>query len=209
MAEGKVPTVGLAEAGALKIAGLDQLLADAGRRRTAPSDAWNPPYCGDIGLAIDSAGQWHYGGSPIRREAIVKVFASILRREADGRYYLVTPVEKVDVAVSAEPFLAVEMETRGAGREQTLIVRTNIDDVVTIGPDHPLSVGESLPDAPLIPKVEVRRGLHARLTRALVYDLVERAESRGGMLGVWSAGVWYPLEPFKPGRGDATRQPAS
>ena len=107
-------------------------------RRPAPVENWHPPYCGDIGLKIRRDGTWLYRDSPIRRPALVKLFAGVLRKDEDARTYLVTPAEKVDVEVEDAPFLAVEMEASGAGREQQLVFRTNVDDVVACGPEHPL-----------------------------------------------------------------------
>ena len=105
----------------------EALVEDASARLARPIARWDPPYCGDIGLRIRSDGVWLYRESPIMSPALVKLFASVLRREADGRYYLVTPVEKVDVAVEETPFLAVEMDANGKGRAQALMFRTNVD----------------------------------------------------------------------------------
>ena len=110
-----------------RIAGLETLLRAQGTKGPAPVEKWNPPYCGDIGLFIRADGVWLYRGSPITRLPLVKLFASVLRRDADGRHYLVTPAEKVDVGVADAPFLAVEMEVAGAGSAQTLIFRTNLN----------------------------------------------------------------------------------
>jgi len=160
----------------------------------APVERWDPPYCGDIGLAISRDGRWHYRGSPIQRPAMVKLFARVLRRDADGRTYLVTPVEKVDVAVEDAPFLAVEMQTVGAGGAQALLFRTNVDDVVRCGPEHPLRFVEVDPGGGLKPYVHVRGRLEALVTRALVYDLVALAvDGAEGTPGIWSDGAFFPL----------------
>src|SRR5262245_64532106 len=108
---------------------LEGLLSAVPERRPAPVESWHPPYCGDIGLRIRSDGTWLYRDSPIGRPSLVKLFASVLRRDADGRHYLVTPAEKIDVAVDDAPFLAVEMEVRDGGRNQRLMLRTNVDDI--------------------------------------------------------------------------------
>src|SRR6202008_4369018 len=121
-----------------RISGLEALIKAQAGKGPAPVETWNPPYCGDIGLRIRSDGVWLYRDSPIGRPALVKLFAGVLRRDADGRHYLVTPAEKIDVAVDDAPFLAVEMEVRGSGAEQRLIFRTNVDDIVEAGPEHPL-----------------------------------------------------------------------
>jgi uncharacterized protein len=176
---------------------LDDLLKQANASSgDAPVERWNPPYCGDIGLKIARDGTWFYQGSPIGRQPMVKLFARVLRRDEDGRHYLVTPVEKVDVAVEDAPFLAVEMEASGTGPEQSLIFRTNVDDVVRCGPAHPLRFARQ-PDGGIKPYVLVRGRLEALLTPARYLDLVELAEPErwGGTdrLGVWSSGVFFPL----------------
>src|SRR5262249_20694894 len=112
-----------------RLAGLSALLA-ARPRPPPPVEAWDPPYCGDIGMKIGATGEWFYQESPITRAALVRLFASVLRRDADGAHYLVTPVEKVLVTVEDAPFLAVEMDREGTGPTQTLHFRTNVDDVV-------------------------------------------------------------------------------
>src|SRR5262245_24392979 len=119
-----------------RIQGLEALIAAQARR--PPVDSWHPPYCGDIGMEIRADGTWYYRDSPIARLALVKLFASVLRKDADGRHYLVTPAERVDVRVADAPFLAVEMEVRGTGEAQDLIFRTNVDDIVTDSAEHPL-----------------------------------------------------------------------
>jgi uncharacterized protein len=156
-------------------------------------EKWDPPYCGDIGMAIRRDGTWMYQGSPIGRVALVKLFASILRKDDDGRTYLVTPAEKVDVAVEDAPFLAVEMATDGAGQDQRLTFRTNLDDVVMVDDQHPLRFQTSGRDGGLKPYVLVRGRLEALCTRAVYAELMELAiagEERGEA-GVWSAGRWW------------------
>jgi hypothetical protein len=182
------------DAGTNRISGLEALIRAQAAKGPAPVERWNPPYCGDIGLRIRSDGGWLYRGSPIGRPALVKLFASVLRRDADGRHYLVTPAEKIDVAVDDAPLLAVEMEARGSGPAQTLIFRTNVDDIVTAGPDHPLRFATEPDTGGLKPYLLVRGRLEALLTRALSYDLVELAsEEEGRGLGVWSGGAFFPL----------------
>jgi hypothetical protein len=149
-------------------------------------------------MAIRADGVWLYQGSPIGRMPLVKLFARVLRRDADGRYYLVTPAEKVDVAVADAPFLAVEMQVEGRGSSQQLVLRTNVDDVVRVGADHPLRFAEEAGSGGLKPYVLVRGRLEALVTRALYYDLVELAEPRllegREVLGLWSCGHWFALE---------------
>jgi len=180
-----------------RIAGLEALLKEGQGRGPAPVERWDPPYCGDIGLRIRADGIWLYQGSPIGRMALVKLFASVLRKDADGRHYLVTPAEKVDVAVEDAPFLAVEMQVDGAGRAQQLTFRTNVDDVVAAGPEHPLRFAVDPATQGLKPYVHVRGRLEALVTRALYYDLVELAVGGGDApdrrLGLWSGGAFFPL----------------
>jgi 8-oxo-dGTP pyrophosphatase MutT (NUDIX family) len=128
--------------------------------------------CGDIDMRIARDGTWSYRGSPIHRLALVQLFASVLRREADCRYWLVTPAERGRIEVDDVPFLAVGLAVDGAGREQQLIFRTNLDDNVTAGPDNPLRVEIAASGQPA-PYILVRDGLEARLSRPVFYDLVE------------------------------------
>jgi hypothetical protein len=185
--------------GERNIAGLAALLQGAPGRPIPPVERWQPPYCGDIGLEIGADGTWLYRNSPIRRESLIKLFASVLRKDADGRTYLVTPAEKVDVAVEDAPFLAVDMEVRGAGRAQELIFRTNVEDVVRCGPGHPLRFAAQVPGGGLKPYVLVRGQLEALLTRALLYDLaalaVEETASERPLPGVWSGGAFFAMAP--------------
>lgn len=122
-------------------------------RGPAPVERWDPPYCGDIGLKICADGTWVYRDSPVKREGLVKLFASVLRKDAGGRTYLVTPAEKVDVEVAHAPFLAVEMEVQGTGNGQELIFRTNVDDIVRCGAEHPLQFSVQKPSGGLKPYV--------------------------------------------------------
>lgn len=180
-------------AGLAGLAHLELAFAAEGGRSMPPVEKWDPPYCGDIGLAIASDGTWSYKGSPIRRMSLVKLFASVLRRDGDGRHYLVTPAEKVDVAVADAPLLAVELEAIGTGRGQTLVVRTNLDDVVRIGCEHPLRFAPSK-DGAIRPYVLVRGRIEALVTRALTYELADLlAESDTGRIGVWSEGTFFAL----------------
>ncbi len=178
------------------LSGLEALLKDQAGDRLPPVERWNPPYCGDIGMRIRNDGVWFYQGSPIGRKPLVKLFSRVLRKDEDGRHYLVTPVEKVDVAVDDAPFLAVEMEVTGAGETQVMTFRTNVDDVVRCGPDHGLKFVAEPPDGGLKPYLLVRGRLEALVTRALYYDLIELAvPAKDGtdMLVVWSAGVAFPV----------------
>jgi hypothetical protein len=180
----------------LRISGLEALLKGQAGKGPPPVERWNPPYCGDIGMAIKGDGTWFYQGSPIGRIALVKLFASVLRKDEDGRHYLVTPVEKVDVAVADAPFRAVEMEVRDPGPGQTLVFRTNVDDIVACGPEHALRFSAEPSSGGLKPYLHVRGRLEALVTRALYYDLVELAEAdASGTLRLRSGGVAFPLVP--------------
>jgi uncharacterized protein len=172
---------------------LETLLRQTDAREPAPVDTWDPPYCGDIGLRITRDGGWHYRGSPITRHGLVLLFARVLRRDGDGRTYLVTPAEKIAIEIEDAPFVAVEMAAEGIGRDQTLVFRTNVDDGVTCGPDHPLRFAVGA-DGGLKPYVLVRGRLEALLARPLVYDLVDlAAEGPDGRTGIWSGGAFFRL----------------
>ena len=176
---------------------LAALLNDVRDREPPPVERWDPPYCGDIGLKICADGTWVYRDSPIRREGLIKLFASVLSKDVDGRTYLVTPTEKVDVEVEDAPFLAVEMEVHGSGTGQELIFRTNVDDIVRCGPEHLLRFSVQERSGGLKPYLHVRGRLEALVTRALCYDLVALTVEvkRGGqpVLGLWSGGTFITL----------------
>lgn len=173
-----------------------EIARQIGGAKLPPVHTWNPEHCGEIAIRIARDGTWYHEGRPILRQRLVKLFASILRRDEDV-YFLVTPVEKLAIEVEDAPFIAVEMTVHGAGREQVLVFRTNVDDRVMAGPEHPLRI-ETAPgsEAPS-PYVHVRDGLEALIARSVYYDLVELAEVRqigeAPWLGVWSAGTFFPL----------------
>ena len=172
--------------------GLAQLVAEAGQQAKArPVERWDPPWCGDIDMRIAADGSWRYRGSPIGREALVRLFASILRREPDGRHVLVTPVEKVGIAVDDAPFLAVEFFSEGEGRDQTLSFRTNVGDIVAAGAEHAMRFSLEPATGGLKPYVNVRGGLEALATRALALQLVEIAAEHEGASGLWSGGAFF------------------
>lgn len=170
----------------------------AARKGPPPVHLWNPPYCGEIDMRIGSDGTWFYQKTPIGRLALVKLFASVLKRE-DDRYFLVTPVEKCGIVVDDAPFLAVEMEVAEEDGQPALGFRTNVDDVVACGPDHPLRFEQEPGTGGLKPYVHVRRGLWAKVARPVFYDLVELGEERsiGGtpMFGVSSRGAFFAMAP--------------
>ena len=188
------------DASSNRIGGLEALIRAQAAKGPAPVERWDPPYCGDIGLRIRTDGVWLYRDSPITRPALVKLFASVLRKDADGRHNLVTPAERISVAVDDAPFLAVEMEARGRGTDQTLIFRTNVDDVVAAGPAHPLRFATETGSGGLKPYLLVRGRLEALVTRALCYDLMELAvQAQHGMgMGMWSGGAFVPIPDSSP-----------
>lgn len=159
-----------------------------------PVQSWNPPHCGDIGLSIDREGRWFYQGSQITRPGLVRLFASILRKDPEG-YVLVTPAEKVSIAVEDAAFLAVELKAEGLGRNQRLSLRTSLDDWVEIGPDHGLRAETGA--FGLKPYVHIRHDLWALASRALTYDLVELAVEQEidgkAFIGLWSNAMFFPL----------------
>jgi len=180
-----------------KISGLAAPLNDARARGPVSAERWDPPYCGDIGLKICADGTWVYRDSPIRREGLIKLFASVLRKDADGRTYLVTPAEKFDVEVADAPFLVVEMEVHGKGSGQELIFRTNVNDIVRCGPQHPLRFCIQRPSGGLKPCVRVRGRLDPLVVRAFYYDLValaveEKCDGRSA-IGLWSGGAFFTM----------------
>ena len=162
---------------------------------TRPVEQWNPPFCGDIDMKIEADGTWYYQKTPIGRPALVKLFASILKREGD-KYFLVTPVEKVGLTVVEAPFLAVELSVTRA-EQQLLMFRTNVDDWVEVGPCHALRFDLDAATGGIKPYVHVRRGLWAKVTRALFYDLVDLGEEREiagkAMFGVASKGEFFAM----------------
>ncbi|MCU6455509.1 DUF1285 domain-containing protein [Sphingomonas sp. A2-49] len=162
------------------------------QRRLPPVEQWNPTHCGDSEMRIARDGSWFHQGSPIGRPAMVRLFSTILRREPDGRFVLVTPVEKLDIAVDDAPFVAVEMKAEGNGAAARLAFRLNTGDFVTAGPDHPLRFTEGA-DGPR-PYLHVRGGLEALVARPVYYDLADRAiADDAARPGVWSDGAFFPL----------------
>jgi hypothetical protein len=155
-----------------------------------------PIELGDLDMRIARDGTWFYRGSPINRMPLVKLFASVLRREHDGSYWLVTPAERGRVTVEDAPFIAVAVDRDGEGRAQRLIFRTNLDEIVTAGADHPLRVETAADGAPA-PYILVRPGLEARLARPVFYDLAEWGEEERvageSQFGVWSASHFFRL----------------
>lgn len=177
-------------------------LAKAARRAVnkgpAPVHLWSPPFCGDIDIRIRRDGTWDYLGTPIGRVELVKLFASILKREGDA-FFLVTPVEKVRIRVDDAPFVAVDVEAEGAGAAQALTFTTNLGDCVIAGPEHPIRVERNADTGEPAPYVELRDGLEALIDRKSFFRLVELggdAMHQGKRwFGLWSRGVFFPVIP--------------
>ena len=177
--------------------------SDASRPRAAP-----PVECGDLPFLIRRDGTWLYRGSPINRKELVCLFACVLRREEDGSFWLETPAERGRIEVEDAPFVAVELDWTGDGRQQVLSFRTNVDQIVTAGPDHPIRVAHDLltcEPTPYILRASRRRrpGVEARIARAVYYELVALGVPDWvgcrRMLGVWSCGRFFPLGELPPG----------
>jgi hypothetical protein len=167
-------------------------------RGPPPVHLWNPPYCGDLDMRIAADGTWFYMKTPIGRMPLVRLFSSVLKLE-DGKFYLVTPVEKIGITVDDAPFAAVEMRAEGEGKERRLAFRTQVDEWVEVGPDHALRFEKEAGTDGLKPYVHVRRGLWARVSRALFHDLAalgEVSEVDGhDWFGVYAMGTFYPMVP--------------
>lgn len=161
-------------------------------RGLPPVHLWNPPFCGDLDMRIARDGTWFYLGTPIGRPALVKLFASVLKREGD-KYFLVTPVEKVGIRVDDAPFLAVDFDT--SGTEQTLTFVTKTDDIVVAGPDRPIRVERDPETGEPSPYVLVRNDLWALIDRKSFYRLVDLGEEQGDWFGVRSSGTFFPIIP--------------
>ena len=175
----------------LSLSELAQLAAD---RTLPPVERWNPAHCGHSAMRIARDGTWYHEGSPIGRPAMVRLFSTVLRREPDGTHVLVTPAEKLEIEVEATAFRAVEMHTEGQGRERRIAFKLDSGDAVIAGRDHlltivPTELGPS-------PRLAVRHGLEAELSRPVYYELAEIALAEGAdPPGVWSEGAFFPLSP--------------
>jgi len=180
--------------------GIEQASAAAsGKKGLPPVEMWNPPFCGDLDMRIAADGTWYYMNSPIGRKRLVRLFSTVLRHDEDGKYYLVTPVEKIGISVDDAPFVAVHMDVEGEGTDQTLTFRTSVGDEVTAGPEHPMRFEEEPGTDGLKPYILVRGRLEALVNRAIFYDLVARgtlSDHNGeDWFGVWSGGRFYPMAP--------------
>jgi hypothetical protein len=164
-----------------------------------PVERWNPDFCGDLDIEIKADGTWFYLGTPIGRMPLVQLFSTVLRKDPDGKTYLVTPVEKVGIRVVDAPFVAVEMSVTGEGGNRKITFRTNVGDVVEAGPEHPLRFVDEPETGGLKPYVLVRGRLEALVARPVMYELVqygEELEVDGRMMfAVRSGGEVYPIMP--------------
>ena len=169
---------------------LAALAAAIGERRLPPVDRWDPPLCGHSGMRIAADGSWHHDGAPIARPAMVRLFATVLRREPDGSHVLVTPHEKLTIDVEVTAFHAIAMTQEGDGEKRRIAVELDSGDAVILGPDHPLRLVDETP------RIAVRHGLEALLARPLYYELADIALAEGhDPPGVWSDGCFFPLQP--------------
>jgi len=180
--------------------GLDSITGALGEaaRRPPPVELWDPPFCGNLDMRIAADGTWYYLKTPIGRLALVKLFASVLKREGDD-YFLVTPVEKCGIEVEDAPFLAVELKVTDGDLGRVLTFRTNVDEWIAAGPAHQLRFDPEVGTGGLKPYLHVRRGLWAKVTRSLFFDLVALGEERevagADMFGITSTGVFFPMAP--------------
>jgi hypothetical protein len=162
-----------------------------GRKTLPPVEDWNPLHCGDSQMRIAHDGTWFHQGSPIGRKELVRLFSTLLRKDADG-FVLVTPVEKLSIAVEDAPFIAVLLAVEGSGPGQRLGFTTNVGDVAVAGTDNELNF-KIVDDAP-VPYISVRRGLMAKAARPVYYQLMDLAVTHQGRLGLWSGGVFFAFE---------------
>ena len=173
---------------------LAELKAMIDERRLPPVNEWNPANCGHSGMRIARDGTWYHEGSPIGRPAMVRLFSTVLRREPDGSHVLVTPVEKLEIDVETTAFRAIEMHSEGEGPNRRVAFKLDSGDAVIAGPEHPLAL-VSTEHGPS-PRIAVRHGLEAELSRPVYYELAEIALEEGAdPPGVWSEGAFFPLAP--------------
>jgi uncharacterized protein len=171
--------------------------AVASSKGLPPVERWNPPFCGDIDMVIKADGTWFYMGTPIGRAPLVRLFSTVLRRDEDGKTYLVTPVEKVGIRVEDAPFLAVELARQGEGAAQTLTFRTNVGDIAEAGADHAIRFEFDPANGGIKPYLHVRGRLEALVSRPVMYELIalgEETEVEGVLwFAVRSGGAVFPV----------------
>ena len=173
------------------LAGLKQVQGEG--KSAAPVELWNPPFCGDIDMRIAGDGTWYYMNSPIGRKPLYTLFSKVLRKDGED-YFLVTPVEKCGIRVDDAPFVAIRMAVLGEGQDQSITFETNVDEAVTVDAAHPLRFAVEAGTAGLKPYVLVRRNLEALVVRSLYYDLVAKGATEGDWFGVWSSGLFFPMQ---------------
>ena len=173
-------------------------LENAGDKALPPVEKWNPEYCGEIDLVIKRDGTWFHEGTPIGRARLVRLFSTVLKKEGN-QHFLVTPVEKLGIEVEDAPFIGVLMEREGSGQDQRLTFTTNVGDTALAGRDHRLVYRKDPQSGRGAPYIDVRKGLEARISRAVFYDLVSLGETHQidgeDLFGIWSAGVFFPFGP--------------
>lgn len=174
--------------------GLVASITAAKTRGLPPVHLWNPPFCGDLDMRIARDGTWFYQGTPIGRPGLVKLFSSILKRE-EGKYYLVTPVEKVGITVDEAPFVAIDFDAKGMGDAQALTFVTHVDDVAVAGPEHPIRVERDRETGEPSPYILIRDNLEALIDRKSFYRLVDLGTHSDGWFGVWSEGRFFRIIP--------------
>lgn len=164
-----------------------------GERTHPPVDRWNPAHCGNSDMRIAANGSWYHMGTRIDRPAMVRLFSTVLRREPDGSHVLVTPVEKLAIEVEVTPFRAIAMTSEGEGQHRKIAFELDSGDAVILGPDHPLTV--TVDGHGPSPRIAVRHGLEAIVTRPLYYELAEIAlAEKHDPPGIWSNGAFFPLQ---------------
>lgn len=176
---------------------LSQLKAGASEEKSLPPvEKWNPDFCGDMDLTIKRDGSWHYMGSPMGRQRLVKLFSSVLKKENDN-YFLVTPVEKLGIKVEDAPFLIIRMSIEKSDQGDLIVFEDNCDNIIALTVDNPLWVETDSETGEPSPYIKVRRNLHAQIHRNVFYELVEIAKERTldghKHLGVLSAGSFFSL----------------
>jgi uncharacterized protein len=163
-------------------------------QRLPPVAQWNPPLTGHSKMRITRDGRWYHDGTLITRETMVRLFSSILRKEPDGSYVVVTPIEKQTVDVEDAPFVAVEAKTSGAGKDRMIAFRLNTGDLITVDDIHPIQVMER--NGEPAPYIAARGGMDALIARQVYYELANLALDEGASpIGLWSSGIFFSFEP--------------
>lgn len=172
---------------------LDEIMKQVGDQSYPPVHLWNPEFCGDIDMVIKRDGSWYYMGTPIARERMVRLFSTVLRKDDDGKTYLVTPVEKVGITVEDAPFVVTSLEVASSEGQSAISFTTNVGDVVVLDEAHPLRVVINKESKEPRPYVLVRGNLEALIGRSVFYELVDLAQEKDGDLIIKSAGKTFIL----------------